>query len=225
MSSTSDDPENRKRGLEEEEAPLPSRQIEKLPPRRHPEVDWNNEVAHPQNTNTANLRSNAIMTTKKILKACEGHDFESNFKDTYKCELKDCIIDMKEWLDPLTSDSPETEGCLVNLEPLRRQLAQGPSVISQVSSVLKDRFFPCAIYVRHEMKGIFNLFCRDVNLLQHNNNYKDGAEPSEARRIVEPFDEKRFCLDRLVWASRFFASWLLYTVPRVLSRFIFDIRR
>jgi hypothetical protein len=154
------------------------------------EGDWNNEVVHPPNTEPTDLRSKAMITAKKILKAWHGEEFKKNFKDIYKCELKDCVIDMKEWLDPLTSDNPKTVVCLIDLEPLRRQLAQGPTVISQNSSVFKERFLPRLIYVRQEMKGIFNLFCRDVNLLQQNNSHV-GTETS---RIVEPFDEKAILL-------------------------------
>jgi hypothetical protein len=163
-----------------------------------------------------------MMTTKKILRAWKGDDFKSNFNRAYKCELKDCIVDMKEWLDPLTSDNPEAEGCLIDLEPLRRQLAQGSPEISQVRSDSKDLFLPHSIFVRQEMKGIFNLFCRDVNLLQQNSSNIDGAVQEETSRIVEPFDKKRYCLDLPVWASRFFAFWLLYTVPEALSQSAFD---
>jgi hypothetical protein len=189
---------------------------------RRREGDWNNERAHPPNTEPTYVRNNEMSTARKILKAWESDEFKKNLKDTYDCELKDCVIDMKEWLDPLTSDNPETEGCLIDLEPLRRQLAQGPTVISQNSSVFKERFLSLAIYVRQEMKGIFNLFCRDVNLLQQNSSHVDGAVQGETSRIVESFDKKRYCLDLLVWASRLSAFWLLYTVRRVLSRSTFD---
>jgi hypothetical protein len=100
-------------------------------------------VAHPhQNTQTANLRGNAIVTAKKILKICKGRQFRRNLKNTYKCELTDCVIDMREWLDPLTSDDPEAVGCLIDLEPLRRQLAQYPVLNTHLSGKSKKRFSP-----------------------------------------------------------------------------------
>jgi hypothetical protein len=62
-------------------------------------------VAHPhQNPETATLQSNAMITAKKILKAWKSDEFKKNFEDTFKCELKDCAIDMNALLDPLTSD-------------------------------------------------------------------------------------------------------------------------
>jgi hypothetical protein len=67
---------------------------------------------------------------------------------TYKCELKDCVIDMKEWLDPLTSENPETKNCKISLEPLRRQLANDPVLNSQLNGNLEDLFLPPLIYVR-----------------------------------------------------------------------------
>jgi hypothetical protein len=152
-------------------------------------------VAHlHQNSATANLRSNANITAKNILKAWGGHKFNSKLKDIYDCELKDCVIDVREWLDPLTSDDPEAVGCLIDLEPLRRQLAQDPVLNTQITDDHEELFLPSSIYVRQEMKGIFNLFCRDVNLLQQNNNNEDGAEPFDAPWIVKPFKKKTILL-------------------------------
>jgi hypothetical protein len=160
-------------------------------------------VAHPhQNPETATLRSNAMITAKKILKAWKSDEFKKNFEDTFKCELKDCAIDMNALLDPLTSDQIEPKlDSMINLEPLRRQLAQGPSVITedpvlnfQLNDDLEDLFLPRLIYIRQEMKGILNLFCRDVNLRLPNSSHVYGAVQEEASCIVKPYCKKTILL-------------------------------
>jgi hypothetical protein len=151
-------------------------------------------LGHRPYTGTSGPRSDALWIAKKILKAREGNEFKKNLKNTYKCELKDCVIDMKEWLNPLTSENPETKDRKIDLEPLQRQLAEDPVLNSQLNGDLEDLFLPRSIYVRHEMRGIFKLFCRDVNLLQHNNNDEEEVVPSKKTSLVLPRKKKTILL-------------------------------
>jgi hypothetical protein len=151
-------------------------------------------LGHRPYTGTSGPRSDALWIAQKIRKAWEGNEFKKNLMDAYDCELKDCVIDMKEWLNPLTSENPETKDCKIDLEPLQRQLAEDPVLNSQWNGDLEDLFLPRSIYVRHEMRGIFKLFCRDVNLLQHNNNDEEEVVRSKKTSLVLPRKKKTILL-------------------------------
>jgi hypothetical protein len=139
-------------------------------------------MAHRSHTGTVDLRGSAILIANKILKAWHGNEFKIKLKDTYDCELRSCVIDMTKWLDPLTSDNLQSNDCVIDLEPLRRQLTQGLDVDPRTDEP-KEHFLPSSIYVRREMKGIFKLFCRDVDLLH--NNEKESVS-SKKSSIVLP---------------------------------------
>jgi hypothetical protein len=114
-------------------------------------------------TGTADLRSSGILIAQKILKAWQGHGFRNKLQEIYRFELTSVDIDVTTWLDPLLSDTVQENDCMIDLEPLRHQLAQGLYIDCRTNKP-KERFFPSSIYVRREMQGIFQLFCRDVNL-------------------------------------------------------------
>jgi hypothetical protein len=71
------------------------------------------------------------------------------------------------------------------------------------------------------MKGIFKLFCRDVNLLQHNSNHEGGVLPSKKSSIVLPRKTKTILLGSPgVGKSIFFFLAALYCSQNTVTIYI-----
>lgn len=187
-----------------------------VPPRKKiREEDSILAMAQLSNTWAMDLRSNAIVSGKKILGAWQGVDFKRKLMDAFNCELNDCDVVMKNWLDPLTSENVDANDFMIDLNPLKRQLAVGLFVDPRTNSPV-DRFLPSSIYVRRGYFAVMFIYL-GIQITM-----KEGVCAARKPVLFCLSIRKLFSLDHPVLVSPSSSFWLPCTVPRRLSQSIFD---